>query len=69
MPLDPKALPSRSISGEDEARLGFESVSADPRWAGDRRITILDPGGHSTEIVTSERKAAGWSKKFESSFA
>lgn len=59
-----QGTPVTVISGEDEARLGFESVAADPRWAGDRRITILDPGGHSTEIVTSERKGAGWSKKF-----
>lgn len=64
-----QGTPITVISGEEEARLGFESVAADLRWAGDRRITILDPGGHSTEIVTSERKGAGWSQKFESSFA
>lgn len=56
------------ISGEEEARLGFESVAADPMWGDDGRITILDPGGHSTEIVTSERQGSHWKKRFENSF-
>ncbi len=48
------------LSGELEAQLGFLAVAEDPLFAGQGRVSIVDPGGHSTEIVTAERGASGW---------
>lgn len=61
------------LSGEDEAELGFLSVVDDPVFAAYDRISILDPGGHSTEMVTavrdqSGRNASGWEVLFRRSF-
>lgn len=61
--------PLRVLSGEDEAKLGFLSVADDPLMSEADRITIIDPGGHSTELVTADRTADGWRTLFRRSFA
>ncbi|HRJ27073.1 MAG TPA: hypothetical protein PLO61_06145 [Fimbriimonadaceae bacterium] len=43
------------LSGEDEADLGLRAVLNDPTFAQHRRISIIDPGGNSTELVTADR--------------
>ncbi|MEI8282301.1 MAG: hypothetical protein WCG75_07845, partial [Armatimonadota bacterium] len=48
------------LSGEQEAMLGFESVVSDPIFSNQERITIIDPGGQSTEIVLAEQSDNGW---------
>jgi exopolyphosphatase/guanosine-5'-triphosphate,3'-diphosphate pyrophosphatase len=56
------------LSGEDEAELGFRAVANDPAFAAHPRISIIDPGGNSTELVTAEREASGWRTLFRKSF-
>lgn len=57
------------LSGEMEAELGFRAIAEDPLFHGDQRITIIDPGGQSTEFTTADRSGAGWSILFRRSFA
>lgn len=57
------------LSGEDEAQLGFLSVADDPLLANAPRISIIDPGGHSTELVTADRTNDGWDVVFRRSFS
>lgn len=64
-----QGTPARVLSGEDEAELGFLSVADDPMMGGAERITIIDPGGHSTELVTAERTGPGWKTLFRRSFS
>jgi exopolyphosphatase/guanosine-5'-triphosphate,3'-diphosphate pyrophosphatase len=40
------------ISGDEEATLGRAAVTDDPLFRDEARITVIDPGGHSTEFVT-----------------
>ena len=63
-----QATPVEIISGEVEAQLGFESVAYDATFAGYDRISIIDPGGQSTELTTADRRAPGWSVTFRKSF-
>jgi exopolyphosphatase / guanosine-5'-triphosphate,3'-diphosphate pyrophosphatase len=56
------------LSGEDEAQLGFRSVASDPTFANQARLSIVDPGGHSTEMLTADRLDAGWEVKFRRSY-
>ncbi|MCU0317065.1 MAG: hypothetical protein MUC92_10780 [Fimbriimonadaceae bacterium] len=58
----------RIISGEDEAELGFHAVASDPLFAHVQRISIIDPGGHSTELLTADRTSAGWDILFRKSY-
>jgi exopolyphosphatase/guanosine-5'-triphosphate,3'-diphosphate pyrophosphatase len=60
--------PVEVISGEEEARLGFESVAMDPKLGLFERISIVDPGGHSTELLTARKEANGWEVEFKQSF-
>lgn len=39
------------ISGEEEARLSFQAVRRDPRWATAPAVMVVDIGGGSTEII------------------
>lgn len=50
-----QGTPVRVLSGEDEARLGLLSVALDPTFDGDR-ISLIDVGGHSTEVGTYDRQ-------------
>lgn len=45
--------PVTVLSGEEEAELGLRCVLDDPMFAGSDRISIIDVGGHSTEIVVA----------------
>jgi exopolyphosphatase/guanosine-5'-triphosphate,3'-diphosphate pyrophosphatase len=56
------------LSGEQEAQLGFESVVGDPTFATFPRISILDPGGQSTEVVVADRTGTGWNILFKQSY-
>jgi len=51
-----QGTPVSILSGDDEARYGFESVIGDPAFRDEPRISIVDPGGHSTEIVVWEER-------------
>jgi exopolyphosphatase/guanosine-5'-triphosphate,3'-diphosphate pyrophosphatase len=56
------------LSGEDEARLGFEAVAYDPFFGQFDRVSIIDPGGHSTELMTATREGDTWQTEFAKSF-
>ncbi len=64
-----QGTPVTVLSGEDEAQLGFLAVADDPQFAASPRISIIDPGGHSTELVTADRSEQGWDVKFRRSYA
>ncbi|MHB8635585.1 MAG: Ppx/GppA phosphatase family protein [Fimbriimonadaceae bacterium] len=61
--------PVSILSGDDEAQLGFESVAFDPTFAAQARLSIIDPGGQSTELTTADRTPAGWVRSFRKSFS
>ncbi len=63
-----QGTPVQVLSGDDEARLGFLAVANDPIFGAHPRISIIDPGGNSTELVTADRTPAGWSTRFRKSF-
>lgn len=66
-----QGTPAFVLSGEDEAQLGFLAVALDPVVANSPRISIVDVGGHSTELVTADREPAepyGWRVRFRKSF-
>lgn len=46
------------LSGQDEAQLGLLAVVDDPAFVEDQRLTIIDVGGHSTELATADRGKA-----------
>jgi exopolyphosphatase/guanosine-5'-triphosphate,3'-diphosphate pyrophosphatase len=52
------------LSGDDEARLGLECVLNDPLFSHEDRLTIIDPGGRSTELATAMREGGGWRTLF-----
>lgn len=47
-------LEIRVLSGEEEAALSFLAVRKDPQWRAIPRITVVDIGGGSTEIVEGD---------------
>jgi len=63
-----QGTPVAILTGDEEAELGFQSVANDPRFASDPRISIIDPGGHSTEVTTAIRQSDGsWNTLFKKS--
>lgn len=56
------------LSGEQEAELGFRSVANDTTFASHPRISIIDVGGQSTELVTADRDGRGWQVRFRRSY-
>jgi exopolyphosphatase/guanosine-5'-triphosphate,3'-diphosphate pyrophosphatase len=56
------------ISGEDEAQLGLEAVMNDPEFRSHQRVSVIDPGGHSTELTTAQRTPEGFDVVFRKSF-
>jgi len=56
------------LSGETEAEWGFRSVVEDPLFSEVERLSVIDPGGHSTEIVVAHRASAGWNVSFRKSY-
>lgn len=63
-----QGTPVMVLSGEDEAELGFRAVADDPTFAEFHRISIVDPGGQSTELVTADRSSKGWVTRFRKSY-
>lgn len=63
-----QGTPVEVLSGDDEAELGFRAVADDPTFADSERISIVDVGGQSTELVTADRNGNGWDKLFHKSF-
>lgn len=57
------------VTGEQEAQLGFRAVAQDPMFAKHDRLSIIDPGGHSTELVTAERRGEDWDVLFRRSYS
>ncbi|MBA3726199.1 MAG: hypothetical protein H0W86_07035 [Armatimonadetes bacterium] len=49
-----QGTPAEVLSGDDEAELGLASVIEDPLFRDRVRMTIVDVGGHSTEIATKD---------------
>lgn len=60
--------PVSVLSGEDEAELGFQAVATDPTFSHESRISIVDVGGQSTELVTADRQGDGWTVRYRRSF-
>lgn len=60
--------PVRVLPAQSEAELGFLAVAEDPLFASEPILTIIDPGGNSTELVTASRQGNGWEKSFAQSF-
>lgn len=63
--------PIMVLPGEEEAELGFRAVVDDPTLIApsEYRVSIIDVGGHSTELVTAERnRSNGWNVLFRQSF-
>lgn len=62
--------PVTVLSGEMEALLGHQAVTNDPALGQPEIVSIIDPGGHSTELVTSRKLPTGESHyDFHRSFA
>jgi exopolyphosphatase/guanosine-5'-triphosphate,3'-diphosphate pyrophosphatase len=56
------------LSGDQEAELGFRAVADDPSFATYERVSIIDVGGQSTELVTADRIDQGWNVRFRRSY-
>lgn len=54
-----QGTPIKVITGEQEAQLGVEAVFADPMFSQHETMSVIDPGGHSTEVTTASRTANG----------
>ncbi len=63
-----QGTPVTVLSGEAEAELGFLAVAGDPLFAAVETLSIVDPGGHSTELVTAHRRGDGWDVAFRRSY-
>lgn len=61
--------PVEILSGDEEAELGFLAVAEDPAFDAFDRISIVDVGGQSTEIVTAVRGLNGVEREFAKSFS
>lgn len=63
-----QGTPIDVLSGDEEAALGFAAVADDPLFSDVDLISIVDPGGHSTELMTARRTADSWSERYRRSF-
>lgn len=63
-----QGTPVEIVSGEAEAELGFEAVATDPLFASESRLSIIDPGGQSTELVLARQTDLGWEPEYRKSF-
>lgn len=63
-----QGTPVLVISGDDEAQLGLEAVMSDPTFQSHQRVSVIDPGGHSTELTTAQRTPEGFEVVFRKSF-
>lgn len=62
-----QGTPLSVLSGEKEGELGLMAVIEDPVLASQRRIVVVDVGGHSTEIASATREDQ-WNIDFVQSF-
>lgn len=62
-----QGTPVEVLSGEEEARMGFESVANDPAFDKYDQLTIIDPGGQSTELTIAVKRER-WERGFLQSF-
>lgn len=63
-----QGTPIEVLTGEQEAELGMQAVITDPLFSKASRISVIDPGGHSTELVTSDRANSRWATRFRRSY-
>lgn len=63
-----QGTPVSLLTGLEEAQLGLEAVAYDPFFAKNHTITIIDPGGQSTELTTAMRSQEGLVIVFRHSF-
>ncbi len=63
-----QGTPVSVLPGDEEARLGFRSVADDLVFSAHSRISIIDVGGQSTELVTADRSGDEWIVLFQRSF-
>lgn len=63
-----QGTPVEVLSGEREAELGFLAAAQDPLFAREERVSIIDVGGHSTEIATADRDGDAWTVRFRRSY-
>jgi exopolyphosphatase/guanosine-5'-triphosphate,3'-diphosphate pyrophosphatase len=56
------------LSGNDEAELGFLAITSDPTFNDAERLSIVDVGGQSTEVVTALKVGSIWKTEFSRSF-
>jgi exopolyphosphatase/guanosine-5'-triphosphate,3'-diphosphate pyrophosphatase len=50
-----QGTPVSMLAGDEEAELGFRAVASDPVFRGHERVSIVDVGGQSTELVTADK--------------
>jgi exopolyphosphatase/guanosine-5'-triphosphate,3'-diphosphate pyrophosphatase len=63
-----QGTPVSVLSGDDEAELGFHAVADDPTFSDYPRLSIVDPGGQSTELMTADRVGGDWDMRFRKSY-
>lgn len=62
-----QGTPVQVLSGDEEAELGWRSVSDDPIFATSNQLTVIDVGGHSTELVNVAQSPDGWRVRYRKS--
>ncbi len=62
-----QGTPVTVISGEQEALLGVRSVVLDPKFGSHDLVSVIDPGGHSTEVSIARRTADSYETKYSMS--
>lgn len=66
---DQQGTPMSVLSGKDEASLGFQAIVEDPAFSQFTDIVMIDPGGHSTELVISNHDGGRWQKSVQRSYS
>lgn len=64
-----QSTPVEILSGEREADLGFLAVASDTAFNEFQRVSIIDVGGQSTELVTADRDGHSWKVRYRKSFS
>ena len=60
-----QGTPVEVLPGDEEARLGFLAIVNDPTFATNQVLSVIDVGGHSTELVTAEQVGGIWQTRFK----
>ena len=64
-----QGTPVSVLSGEREAELGFLAAAEDEEFSHYETLSVVDVGGHSTELVTAHREGNEWVARFRKSFS